>query len=446
LLFNQNSIPSLSYSYTAGAQYALGGVLGSLILGGYDESLYIPNELSFDFDNDQTRDLTVGLQGITTSTAQGEISLLPTLGLYLIDSTISQIYLPADACAVFEKTFGLVLDSSGYYLINNTQHASLLALNPNITFTLGTSTSSPETINITLPYASFDLNLTYPIIPSNSSTISASSNTTRYFPLIQATNSSQYTLGRTFLQEAYLTVDYSRSNFSVSQRQFSSNTPSHIVDITPPNSTTTSAATPSSSTSTSSKKTKSISAGTIAGICVGALALCVLAASAFYIWRHHRTPKIIFPLSSEESDVPPPGYNYTTISTPPSSVSGSGTHRSLSTNTPSTTTATHELLKAELASSMYGSDTLQAGQPFPVLGRSKSVGVDGVTRFELDAPHGVVEIGGAHEGDAEVSSANGGSGRGEHVAALGLDVTPGSGTDTGRYTWVDSPTVYHAGG
>ena len=70
--------------------------------------------------------------------------------------------------------------------------AALMAQNASVTFTLGNRKSGGPTINITLPYASFDLVASFPVYP----------NSTRYFPLKQAANDSQYALGRTFLQEA----------------------------------------------------------------------------------------------------------------------------------------------------------------------------------------------------------------------------------------------------
>ena len=95
---------------------------------------------------------------------------------------------------MFEHAFGLSWnDSASMYWVNDTTHQALLNENPNITFTLGNSVSGGPTIDITLPYASFDLEAKPPSV----------SNATRYFPLQQAANDSQYTLGRTFLQEAY---------------------------------------------------------------------------------------------------------------------------------------------------------------------------------------------------------------------------------------------------
>jgi hypothetical protein len=126
LLYEQNIIPSLSYSYSAGAKYRNNEVLGNLILGGYDDSLYQENTITFGFDFDQSRDLTVGIQSITSQVGTNTASLLPNGILSLIDSTVSQIWLPLEACQLFEKVFGLVYDNNTeLYLLNSTQHASV---------------------------------------------------------------------------------------------------------------------------------------------------------------------------------------------------------------------------------------------------------------------------------------------------------------------------------
>ncbi|SLM40572.1 Aspartic peptidase domain [Lasallia pustulata] len=194
-LKEKNLISSLSYGYTAGAQYRLKGVLGSLTLGGYDASLFTPSSTSFGFAADTSRDLVVGIKSISMSqSAMPTVDLLPTSILSFIDSTVPQIWLPIDACHEFERAFGISYDDgTGLYLVNDTLHDSLVARDASLTFTIATDTTSDEIVNITLPYASFDLHVSYPIVQNGSS---------RYFPIRRAENSTQYTLGRTFLQEA----------------------------------------------------------------------------------------------------------------------------------------------------------------------------------------------------------------------------------------------------
>lgn len=179
--------------------------LGSLTLGGYDSSRFVPSNLSFDLASETSRDLVVGIQSITADSTFGptdSTSLLPSPILSSIDSTVPHLWLPLNVCEAFEKAFGLRWDSdTELYLVNNTLHNMLLAHNASITFqieTLRTNLTSNPTVNITLPYASFDMEVSYPIVESSSS----------YFPLRRAANPSQYTLGRTFLQEAYASLQF----------------------------------------------------------------------------------------------------------------------------------------------------------------------------------------------------------------------------------------------
>ena len=54
---------------------------------------------------------------------------------------------------------------------------------------------------------------------------------THYFPLRRANGESQYILGRTFLEEAYVIADYERMNFTVLQAVLSSENKSQSVVI-----------------------------------------------------------------------------------------------------------------------------------------------------------------------------------------------------------------------
>ena len=175
---------------------AKGGAFASLTLGGYDSSRMVPHNVSFTLHQDVSRDLVVVLQSVTADFRNGSaISLLSDPIVTFIDSTIPYLYLPSEACQEFERVFGLVWNTTYQaYFVDENLHQRLLQANNNITFRLADSETSSATVDISLPYASFDLLMDYPLLPSNLSG-------TRYFPLMRAANDSQYTLGRTFLQE-----------------------------------------------------------------------------------------------------------------------------------------------------------------------------------------------------------------------------------------------------
>ena len=191
-LKEKNLIPSLSYGYTAGASYR--NRPASLTLGGYDASRFVPNDVSIEFAPDPMRpQLVVALKKITFSDSGSSDKPLLTDGiLTVIDSTVPEIWLPQDACEAFEEAFGITMEPiSERYLVDSTHHADLLKQNASVTFELGGSIGSGDSVMITLPYSSFDLEVGYPIVKKPS----------KYFPLRRG-DDTQFTLGRTLLQES----------------------------------------------------------------------------------------------------------------------------------------------------------------------------------------------------------------------------------------------------
>lgn len=202
-------IQSQSWAYTAGAFYMYPPVFGSLTLGGYDAMRgNEENVLTVPFSTGNNRDLVVAINSILIGTSEG-LSYNPAEGEIdgLIDSVVPEIWLPLDLCQGFEDAFGLVWnDFFSMYLVNDTQHATLLSQNANVSFQLNRPSTvgqtGPEnlgtaTIDVTFPYASFDLNASYPLAGIENSS------TQWYFPLKRALTPDQVTLGRTFLQQAY---------------------------------------------------------------------------------------------------------------------------------------------------------------------------------------------------------------------------------------------------
>jgi len=187
----------------------------NLVLGGYNSALVKPNNVDFQMGAEEgTRDLTVSVRGIGFDTKTGgRLPLLQNGFTAVIDSAVSHYWLPLEACQAFENAFHLVYNATtGIYLLNETQHTQLQAENAAVSFTLGQDMVGGSEVTFSMPYSSFELRINeeYPLIPKWS----------RYFPIRRATNPSQYTLGRAFLQETYLTVNYERRNFSVSARNF----------------------------------------------------------------------------------------------------------------------------------------------------------------------------------------------------------------------------------
>jgi hypothetical protein len=282
LLKEQNYIPSISAGYTAGAPYRFTKVLASLTLGGYNEWGFIANDVEFAFAADNDRDLVLAVQSITTpsndSSSPAASELLPNPIYVFLDTSIPQIWLPPEACRAFEEVFGIYYDNTTeLYFINDTQHRLLQNSNPNITFTLAQGLSGGSTVEITLPYSAFDHVAKNPY--------QGVSKDTNYFPLRRAANDSQYTIGRVFFQEAYLTVDWERQRFNVSAVNWTENAAEYIVAILPYNGTD-NPTNYSNQTTTTAGKSSGISDGAIAGIAVGSVAIvALLTCLLLWIWK-----------------------------------------------------------------------------------------------------------------------------------------------------------------
>ena len=85
----------------------LGQTLGSLTLGGYDASKFVPNDISWAFNQRDIRDISIDVSQITITSSNSTSSALQTTISLLIDSTVSHIWLPLESCTEFEKAFNL---------------------------------------------------------------------------------------------------------------------------------------------------------------------------------------------------------------------------------------------------------------------------------------------------------------------------------------------------
>jgi hypothetical protein len=128
--------------------------------------------------------------------------------------------------------------------------------------TLSPEAAGGKDVTIQIPFASLELRMTrdYPNAKQWS----------RYFPIRPTEDPEQFTLGRVFLQEAYLVANYEQRNFSVSAREYETDNPV-IVPIADPN------------RPAESEVSNSATYGLIAGGCALAGLLILL-----LVWRCHR--------------------------------------------------------------------------------------------------------------------------------------------------------------
>ena len=292
-------IPSHSYGYTAGAWYRLKNVPASLTLGGVDTNRFVPNTATYSLAPQLQPIVAINEISVTSAPSGNTdgpswkskpLVLLDQnqADLFTIDSSTPFLWLPEPVCDSFATALGLVYtETLDLYLYNESLSSPETLTGWNMTFTISLSDlpgSSSNRVDITLPYDAFNLQLTYPF-PNLDANFS--SPPTNYFPLRRATSSDQYTIGRVFLQESYLTVDYERNNFSVSQAKFALNalTDMNLESITRPiNSNWTGPAAPDAT---------KLGTGVEAGIAVAAIAFAavVTALCIYFCYRRRRSAK-----------------------------------------------------------------------------------------------------------------------------------------------------------
>ena len=220
---------------------------------------------------DVQRDLVVAIQSISSGSTQ---ILSQGQGIYaFIDTAVSQLYLPLGVCQQFEQVFGLQWNSSLVaYTINSTQHQANVQNNPSVTFTLGSTTTSSDSISISFPYAAFEKNLSFPFVPSGG---------VMYFPLNQSQSDTDITLGRAFLQESYLISDYENHMLTIAPCVWPSSFQEQIEVI-------------------GQKGSSGLSKGALVGIVVGAVVLIAILLLA--LWLLHRRKNTIKRRKAAELD------------------------------------------------------------------------------------------------------------------------------------------------
>lgn len=213
-------------------------------------------------------DLLVGLQSIAVTTENSTTTVINTGILTVLDTAVPELWLPTNVCDQIASALDLTFhNESQRYALTTGAYSALQTLDPTFRFKIGTDVRSDPAITIEIPYAAFDLEASYPIFAS----------ATKYFPLRRAANNTQYALGRVFMQEIYMTVDWERDLFNISQAIFSAPMPeSNVITIQPKLSRT---------VSPDTSPNKKLSAGAIAGIAIGAVLLLAGIVLGAWLWR-----------------------------------------------------------------------------------------------------------------------------------------------------------------
>ena len=163
----------------------------SLTLGGYDASRFQPAENASFYLDGKNGVFSVNVQSIIAGNTNNS-ALLPQSIPADINPQFPDVWLPSASCDAFETAFSLAYDStSTRYILNETLHKQVQSENASISFMLSTNSTRQPTVNITFPYASFDLAIGPPILNT----------TQRYFPLRRSEAGEKNVLGRALLQE-----------------------------------------------------------------------------------------------------------------------------------------------------------------------------------------------------------------------------------------------------
>lgn len=247
------------------------GEPGSLTLGGYDGARFQAENAINATIVDRARKLQLRVTDLSVSGGKqgGKTTLLTpdeaSDGLsVLLDSSTAQLWLPADICQLFAEAFGLIYlgAASNLYRIDDDARTLLHNNHANLTFTVGVDNNANASTTIVLPFKSYDLGLGPPYIDHSIS----------YFPLRNATPDSGNILGRVFLQEAYIIVDWESNVFNVSRTTHAVQTP-RLVAI--------------DAIGTTSSASTSLKEGEVAGIVVTCLVL-FFASIALTWWIRRR--------------------------------------------------------------------------------------------------------------------------------------------------------------
>jgi hypothetical protein len=329
-LYEKGEVQSNSFGMHIGSVTA--GIPGSLYIGGYDQSrivgpvtaqrygaFFLPIDLldiGFDVAEGQ---FPFNFQAKTGLLSQGNSSI----GLKLpvqVDASLPYMYLPQSTCDAITKDLPVIYQPKyGLYFWNTTDPRYKMVSSPSmLTFTFRLNGGNAQSITINVPFPRLNLTLAPPITTSP----------TPYFPC-RPTNGN-YTLGRAFLQAAFLGANWgtdSKGVWFLAQAP-GPNTPSQPVNldigfadktltpstnewrdswiggwtaigtVTPrptatgstPSTNPTSSSSPSSSSSGFSPSPTVLSTGAIAGIAVGStLAILLVLGLAFHFWRKRST-------------------------------------------------------------------------------------------------------------------------------------------------------------
>ncbi|KAK9419874.1 hypothetical protein SUNI508_06880 [Seiridium unicorne] len=340
-----NQIASNSFGMHIGS--ASPKMAGSLYFGGYDQNRIVGEVLTLGGTGDISNELTlndISIQVIDGSSpfdfgdsqtgllAEGNSSLSSAGLKTRIDGCSPYLSLPSSTCEAITAHLPVTLNEDlGLYLWNtdDAKYSQIVNSASALNFTF-IGSSNTDIVSIAVPFRHLNLTLDAPLVSSK----------TQYFPCYTG-HSGQYTLGRAFLQDAFVAAQWGTKTWFLAQAP-GPNIPSPDVvtfasgsktvsastndwkeswsgswkALTPAEASASATVAASSSTATSvadSSTTSGLSTGAQAGIGVGVglAGLAGIAALAFFLLRRRRAAKASPATSSDGSTYPGPVNNVT---------------------------------------------------------------------------------------------------------------------------------------
>ena len=319
-LYEAGQLVSNSYGLHIGS-VAL-GIPPSALVGGYDQSrlLGVVTAQSYQLYSLPIDLLDIGIgvaeggspfadTSFSGLLAQGNSSIKVSIRV-LIEATIPYLYLPGSTCDAIAAQLPVTFHSDyGLYFWNTTdpKYTRIVTSPAYLSFTFRLNQSNSQNMTIKVPFGLLNLTLQAPLINTP----------TQYFPCRPLTDSGSYTLGRAFLQAAFVGVNWQtdlNGAWFLAQAP-GPNTPSTPVvtsigfsdtsltsssnlwidswkgswTVLDEGSSATGGSTPGNQ---AGSKSKSLSSGAIAGIVIGVVILvaAVGALAYFCFWRRNRKP------------------------------------------------------------------------------------------------------------------------------------------------------------
>ena len=331
-LWANKVIPSSSYGLHIGSA-ALELPL-SLWIGGYDQSRILGFIESYDVEDNlfaiDLLDIGIGVNHggspFSYSTrknilAENNSSMLNALSI-VMNPAAPYLALPKSTCMAIAKDLPVTFNAKYelyFWNVDDPQYARIVTSPTYLSFTFRASDSSKMNLTIKVPFRLLNLTLEAPLIRKP----------TPYFPCQPPQLSSQYSLGRAFLQAAFIGVNWNQgsgkwflaqapgpnpgltssaalypfSNFSSSSSIWSDTWNGHWTPL--PETTDTSApkSTSTQNTETSNTTRAKMTTGTLTGeakvgMGIGSAALVLFSISIFFFLRRRRARKVTAPVSA----------------------------------------------------------------------------------------------------------------------------------------------------